>query len=531
MDSPFAQHLHTNYVPTYSEIRSLQTHLIPQSKKVLRLEALICSYSAERDRTLNYIEAHKALISPARRLPADIVQEIFLACLPTHHASVMSAKAAPIILTRICSAWRALALSTPALWASLHLPLEYIFERSFTAPVAEWLARSGRHPLSLSILGSRNIEQWEDCAAEEVDAVMGALVRCADRLHALDLVFNSFEGLLRLGDVYAPALRSIKTKCDPEELSKMKLLTTPSLRSVTIRLWREFDKFVPRLPLRWEYLTSLSFESTVYFMQGLSPPGALVVLKHCPRLVHFETDINNSIENIFASYAVQSPAVLPALQSFVIHRGSSSVGPNSLGYLLQQLEMPQLRRLQLPRTALGSLALPFLGDLAARSPLIEELDIDLAGLAFESLLENLHNLPSLKTLAVLDSDGVQNRGGAHIAATVHLLLQSLASIPDADAAATRPLCPQLRDLRIAECRDLPGGETELLDFVRRRLDSSGSGGCWKTLQVEHKMFMLPIEPHLLAPFAVRGLSISSSSPQISSGRSQSPDTAWTGIDL
>ncbi|KAJ7629863.1 hypothetical protein B0H17DRAFT_867535, partial [Mycena rosella] len=116
------------------------------------LEALIRDLSDQREKTLAYIDAHQALISPARRLPRDIVQEIFLACLPSHRNVVMSATEAPLILARIFSAWRTIALSTPALWASLHLPLEYIFDHSLHVPVTKWLGRSGRCPLSLSII-------------------------------------------------------------------------------------------------------------------------------------------------------------------------------------------------------------------------------------------------------------------------------------------------------------------------------------------------------------------------------------------
>ncbi|KAJ7688340.1 hypothetical protein B0H14DRAFT_3533313 [Mycena olivaceomarginata] len=70
-DSPFAQYLNTNYVPSHSELKAIDTHLLPQSHKALPLEEFIRGYSAEYDRTLKYIQVHKALISPARRLPGD----------------------------------------------------------------------------------------------------------------------------------------------------------------------------------------------------------------------------------------------------------------------------------------------------------------------------------------------------------------------------------------------------------------------------------------------------------------------------
>ncbi|KAJ7455745.1 hypothetical protein FB451DRAFT_1048763, partial [Mycena latifolia] len=119
----FRRSLHTNYVPSDSAVKGIQSHLISHHfnwRCPLRLEGLIKDLSAKRQEILNYIAAHETLTSPARQLRRDIVQEIFLACLPTHRNAVMSAKEAPLILARIYSAWQTLALSIPA----LHIPLE-----------------------------------------------------------------------------------------------------------------------------------------------------------------------------------------------------------------------------------------------------------------------------------------------------------------------------------------------------------------------------------------------------------------------
>ncbi|KAJ7646476.1 hypothetical protein FB45DRAFT_712843, partial [Roridomyces roridus] len=50
------------------------------------------------------VDSHTALVSYPRRLPVDIVREIFVACLPAHRNAVMSAQEAPLLLSRICSA-------------------------------------------------------------------------------------------------------------------------------------------------------------------------------------------------------------------------------------------------------------------------------------------------------------------------------------------------------------------------------------------------------------------------------------------
>ncbi|KDR83081.1 hypothetical protein GALMADRAFT_56814, partial [Galerina marginata CBS 339.88] len=115
-----------------------------------------------------------ALIS-LRRLPTDILGEIFLHCLPTYRNPTLSALEAPMVLTRVCSLWRSVALSSPRLWARLHIPFsdDYLdavtdeFHAGDNAEelrlkaikvlqlrcnvVEEWLMRSGTCPLDISI--------------------------------------------------------------------------------------------------------------------------------------------------------------------------------------------------------------------------------------------------------------------------------------------------------------------------------------------------------------------------------------------
>ncbi|KAJ7131062.1 hypothetical protein C8R44DRAFT_871600 [Mycena epipterygia] len=152
MQSPFAQHLHTNYVPSDWEVKHIHAHIESCAPEVQRLDSLIQDLICRRVKLVSHLEAHKALISPVRRLPNDIVQEVFLACRPAHRKAVLCANEAPLVLTRICSAWRALALSTLALWTSLQLPLQYFLEN---APLYKGLDRPGRSSLSsLSIIAN-----------------------------------------------------------------------------------------------------------------------------------------------------------------------------------------------------------------------------------------------------------------------------------------------------------------------------------------------------------------------------------------
>ncbi|KAJ7637491.1 hypothetical protein B0H17DRAFT_910962, partial [Mycena rosella] len=116
-------HLGTNYCPGDEEILEIQTLVAHTALQVKRLDDEIAGLQKtvhkltdERQGLSAYADAHRALILFARRLPVDIIQEIFVACILSHRNCVMSAVEAPILLGRICSSWRAISHATPRLW-------------------------------------------------------------------------------------------------------------------------------------------------------------------------------------------------------------------------------------------------------------------------------------------------------------------------------------------------------------------------------------------------------------------------------
>ncbi|KAF7376788.1 hypothetical protein MSAN_00096100 [Mycena sanguinolenta] len=162
MASPFVSRLGTNYCPTDEEILEINALLVEPTHRlkglddeITKLKKAIDKLAEERSRVAAYVEAHKALLSPVRRLPLDIIQELFVACLPTHRNCVMSASEAPVLLGRVCSAWRAILHTTSRLWSRLHVvePLwspDDPTSSSFEEKVAQrleithtWLSRSG----------------------------------------------------------------------------------------------------------------------------------------------------------------------------------------------------------------------------------------------------------------------------------------------------------------------------------------------------------------------------------------------------
>jgi hypothetical protein len=89
MDSPVSHLLNTNCIPSDEEIQQIR-HIIAKGDndlshldaKITLIEATIDVLHAQREKIQEHVDAHRALLSPIRRLPEDIMEEIFLRCLP-----------------------------------------------------------------------------------------------------------------------------------------------------------------------------------------------------------------------------------------------------------------------------------------------------------------------------------------------------------------------------------------------------------------------------------------------------------------
>ncbi|KAJ7615749.1 hypothetical protein DFH06DRAFT_1013165, partial [Mycena polygramma] len=121
------------------------------SGEVERDRQRLVSSCGRRDALHECVDPYLALMSPIRRIPP----EVFMACLPTRHAAIMHASSAPLLLGRVCAAWRAVSLSTARLWSSVHVVLPIIASDPAAVPSLEglriWLRRSGECPLSIAI--------------------------------------------------------------------------------------------------------------------------------------------------------------------------------------------------------------------------------------------------------------------------------------------------------------------------------------------------------------------------------------------
>lgn len=90
--------------------------------------------------------------SGPRALPIEILSKIFHHCTDLDGSlTPVNTIDVPLLLTKICSGWRNVAISTQSLWSRLFLNIQPNATHQ-TALVSTWLARSGAYPLQIYII-------------------------------------------------------------------------------------------------------------------------------------------------------------------------------------------------------------------------------------------------------------------------------------------------------------------------------------------------------------------------------------------
>ncbi|KAJ7354479.1 hypothetical protein DFH08DRAFT_985094 [Mycena albidolilacea] len=492
-ESPFAAQLGTNYCPKDNEVFEIQALLVEPTLRlknlddeIAELQKAIDKLVEERDGLGVYVDAHKALISPARRLPLDIIQEIFVACIPKRRNCVMSASEAPVLLGRICSSWRALSLTTPRLWASLHIvePPRERYGSPYTVvdeKVAQrldtmkmWLGRSGQCPLSISLRSGPDYESPPGTPTTS---------------HSRSGETPSFilDEMAHLTPADVPMLESVAFYPQQNQFPLRSLdwenfgmLSGPRLTSFSTR----GNSFIPQiLPLLWQQLTALAIEGPVW--ETMTSEATLQTLARCSQLRTCRWIVNElGNPGVAVSLGLVHPPVeLPFLHTLELDFG---VIPSNL---LHRLSLPRLREFTLHgRIDAHHPIAPFFGVCTC----LETLNIDSDSFTKTSLLESLCALPpTMRHLTVYDIPP----GSPLTTSLDNDVLAALTPAPEPSAVC----CPSLETLTI-DLSSLISDEA-LLRFVTGRMASSrGSEPTLKRVDIQFNRRMTSDIMPTLKPF-------------------------------
>ena len=286
------------------------------------------------------------------RVPDDVLREIFHICrrdidgIPT-----MDTNEIPMVLTRISSRWRSVALTTPRLWNAIHIPIVNVeagddkgqsIMRGRLKEISEWLlCRSGALPLRISVYQQSHCDRNNPLAAGIVDVLM----RCRARWQYLDLSgISNILPLVSVDPSSVPLLRGLRIVRYEDNIDSLdqnlegwhtgQVLTVPVLRRFSaISTASSFST----CQINWSRLTHLSFancNSSRNDDHRFTFPALVNVLRRTPQL--FSLVFHDTIREIDPTRvtAIRGPKIrLPSLEVLDV-RESPSVKMASLLYIL-----------------------------------------------------------------------------------------------------------------------------------------------------------------------------------------------------
>ncbi|KAJ7609138.1 hypothetical protein FB45DRAFT_375634 [Roridomyces roridus] len=170
-----------------------------------RLELL----ETERAEVTNYHSSNAAILSPLRRMPSELIAEIFSWSLPT--ADEMrgpDVKKSPWVLAQVGSRWRKISLSTPSLWTLVQVWGEDIDDsmiklvrkqvkraRARKLKIHFYAAEDGDSAVQLELFDflSERCAEWEELSVQLTPALVPRLGALRGRLPSLQRLWIQWD--------------------------------------------------------------------------------------------------------------------------------------------------------------------------------------------------------------------------------------------------------------------------------------------------------------------------------------------------
>ena len=372
------------------------------TNKISVLETHLQILNDEKRAFLESMEPLKQALSPFRQLPEDIVREVFIACLETERNPTMSNKEAPVLLTQISSATRMIALSTPTLWASIHICIPSLLSASSmmdraksdmdarTKGVEEWLLRrSGSCPLNISF------QNFDEDGLVFGNQIIDILLRCSSRWRYVR--FSCLpEYLSRISELTStdfPVLHSLSVYCDNSgtennnHWAKGSIFAAPNLQRLSIMGTANLSN----IPTTWSNLTHLTVPEHSPLSTLESIDNLAHILRQTTRLISCRLTIPWRQDMPLSIHVDE--ICLPFLKVLIIYeRREYTQG------ILGSIHAPALEAIEYNNIALAS-APEDLMILLKRTPNIQEFTMGRPQYP-HIITECLRHCPSLKILYV-----------------------------------------------------------------------------------------------------------------------------------
>ncbi|KAJ7448634.1 hypothetical protein B0H11DRAFT_339901 [Mycena galericulata] len=332
--------------------------------------------------------------SPILRIPAELTARIFedvrLDVLRTEHRIRPSIHTPPLVFTRICSDWRAIALGTGSLWSCIDLfsedPTLELRDNAHNI-LATWSERARGSPLSWTLRGYTTLPPMFPILATQ--------------LHRLELDLSEPD-MNVLGAIATstgfPQLRELALRHHvwddqeiPTEIAQV-LASAPAIEAISFSFSAPSDftgAETPRL--------------TTFQVKKITVPALRALFQHCSGLKHL--NVAEIIPEDFPPPA--APITAPNLQAVVIPwDGALDEVLNETVMQFAHFSFPSLRCLHLPYTP----NLHVVSEFFHRSGCsIDNLNVSISTTAQVLELQSIFDhMPSITTLEIWRSEDYED---------------------------------------------------------------------------------------------------------------------------
>ncbi|KIK05262.1 hypothetical protein K443DRAFT_675219 [Laccaria amethystina LaAM-08-1] len=345
--------------------------------------------------------------TPIHKIPPEIVAAIFLLCIPrSPSANTPNPAHAPLLLCRVCKAWRTIAREFPFLWRQLTLRSNYAEGPRGEAELVDiWCRNAAPFPIDLKLDLASDSPQtiWNMIGGE--NTLSSILAPSAHRFISLDLTIPSFVKFPL--DVEFSLLERlsliIQDDYPSEELLPIATFAaSPKLHSLTLSV--PADILSTKLLLPFSQITCLILDET----KGI-PPNTL----------HSILAASSSLEHLNATIRIPDTAHTPPLLThtitldrlqtlFITFQEKPNQTTTLLHLTFRPLNMPSLGSLSLTSYGLpGTIPLPW---QEGSSPSLEHSLRNITSLTLNhyeftwGMMHFLRCTPAVETLKVVLDD-------------------------------------------------------------------------------------------------------------------------------
>ncbi|KII89274.1 hypothetical protein PLICRDRAFT_53737 [Plicaturopsis crispa FD-325 SS-3] len=398
-------------------------------------------------------------VSPVDRIPNEILGEIFTFCLPDTYVTP-SPQSAPLLLLQICRVWRAVSLSTPALWSSISVNAtpRYMSDE-YCDGIEAWLKRSGACPLHFSLSDAPGVPD-----TRMLNRALSLFLEHISRWHDVRLrVFAPYDSaaLAPLPDSGTPSLERINIAMYsdvPRAWFAPIFAHSENLRQLSWTPAPAFDLLTVGVP--WEQLTHLTLNHTISFDE------CVAILRQSPNLVACRIDVHTYGQHATSTSTTTSPSSSSSSLPISLARLAAlelGIHSDRPDILLSQLTLPAARNVVLRQCVQWPQA-QFTALLLRSRCALQRLVLSLVNITEDDLLECLRS-----TSASLEVLNVGEQADACVTdRTLRLLTHTHTHTRGHTRGNTRGRClaPGLQRIRFYRCMRATDGV--LADMVASR---------------------------------------------------------------